>query len=93
MAPASPTSQTPPPFDCDARMLRVGVYARMQALGLHQQEVAAQTKLSEPILSRFLRGRERPSDQTVNRLIHWLELPMAHFQAEQAEPRRAVPAA
>jgi transcriptional regulator with XRE-family HTH domain len=86
----SPKSPAPPPFDCDPRLLRVGVLARQLALGLSQQDIADQTRLSEARISRFMSGREQPSDQTVNRLAHWLRMPLEHFQAE---PRTAVPAA
>jgi transcriptional regulator with XRE-family HTH domain len=94
MAQASP-KPAPPPFDVDQRMLRVAVLVRQVALGLAQQDICEQTGVSEARLSRFLSGREKPSDQTVNRLVHWLELPLTHFNrvTEPAEPAPALPAA
>lgn len=67
----SPTA--PAPFVCDPVLLRLAVRARQKALRLSQQEIAGQAGLSEPTLSRFMSGQD-PSDQTVNRLVHWLEL-------------------
>jgi transcriptional regulator with XRE-family HTH domain len=97
MHPAVSPSPPAPPFECDQRVLRVAVLTRQLALGLSQQDIAAQTDLSEPRLSRFLGpAQESPSDQTVNRLVNWLGLPLAYFNrdpAEVAEPARAVPAA
>lgn len=98
--PARP-SPSPAPFDCDHRVLRVAVLVRQTALGLSQQEIAAQTGVSEPVLSRFLGpAREQPSDQTVNRLAYWLGLELAWFHrdpgpapADVGEPAPASSAA
>lgn len=98
---ASPSSATARPFVCDPGKLRVAVVARQRALRLSQQDIAAQTGLTEPRLAVFLGpAQEDPSDRTVLRLAHWLDMPLASFNrdaepfgAEDAEPARAVSAA
>lgn len=85
MPPAARPSPPAPPFRCAPRMLRVAVSARQHALGLAEQDIARQTDLPAAALAPVLAGAVPPDDRTVNRLVHWLGLPLAWFNQDQAE--------